>query len=121
MNPTADFDFICNAEECTFTDRAAPTPTARSRRYAWDFGDTETSTEADPVHTYAGVTELTDFDVTLTVTDDDGGTGTVTKKSPWLRRRDRCDDGLANLVACGLRDDQRRDGRGRCHQPRLHG
>jgi PKD repeat protein len=39
--------------------------------YAWNFGDTNTSTEANPLHTYAaeGV-----YAVTLTVTDDDGAT-----------------------------------------------
>ncbi|BAJ01893.1 hypothetical protein SVI_1922 [Shewanella violacea DSS12] len=43
--------------------------------YSWDFGDGNTSTQADPVHTYA--TAAT-FNVTLTVTDDLGGTASVT-------------------------------------------
>jgi PKD repeat protein len=102
VNPTADFDFICNAEECTFTDNSADSD-GTIASYAWDFGDTETSTEADPVHTYAGVTELTDFDVTLTVTDDDGGTGTVTKTVAVAPpAQTTCDDGLGNQVECGL-------------------
>jgi PKD repeat protein len=37
--------------------------------YAWDFGDGNTSTEANPTHAYA---EQTDRTVTLTVTDGDG-------------------------------------------------
>jgi PKD repeat protein len=41
--------------------------------YAWDFGDGGTSTAANPSHTYllAG-----DYDVVLTVTDNEGATGT---------------------------------------------
>jgi PKD repeat protein len=39
--------------------------------YAWDFGDGNTSTEADPAHTYTAVGT---FQARLTVTDDDGAT-----------------------------------------------
>jgi PKD repeat protein len=43
--------------------------------YAWDFGDGNSSTEADPSHTYdlGGV-----YQANLTVTDDDGDTGSAT-------------------------------------------
>ena len=40
--------------------------------YFWDFGDSTTSTLANPVHSYACGGS---FNVTLTVTDDMGGTG----------------------------------------------
>jgi PKD repeat protein len=43
--------------------------------YAWDFGDGTTGTWARPQHTYAGAG---DEPVTLTVTDDQGATGSVT-------------------------------------------
>jgi len=40
--------------------------------FAWDFGDGGTSSAANPSHTYASAAT---FDVTLTVTDNDGATG----------------------------------------------
>ena len=45
--------------------------------YAWDFGDGETGTGSEVDHTYATAGT---YDVRLTVTDDDGATGTVTKQ-----------------------------------------
>ncbi len=90
---------------------------ARIASCAWDFGDAATSTEADPGAPYAGVTELTDFDVTLTVTDDDGGTGTVTKTVAVAPpAQTTCDDGLGNSRV-RPDPDQRRDGRRRGHLP----
>ncbi|WP_199244043.1 PKD domain-containing protein [Bacterioplanes sanyensis] len=41
--------------------------------YAWDFGDGNTATDANPRHTYA---MAGDYDVSLTVTDNDGLTDT---------------------------------------------
>ncbi len=43
--------------------------------YAWDFGDDTTGTGATPAHVYD---ESGTYDVTLTVTDNKGGTDTVT-------------------------------------------
>ncbi len=42
--------------------------------YAWDFGDGNTSTEADPTHTFTAVGQ---YVVALTVTDDDGDVDTA--------------------------------------------
>ena len=42
--------------------------------YSWDFGDGNTSDQANPIHTYGSAAT---FDVTLTVTDDLGGIGSV--------------------------------------------
>jgi PKD repeat protein len=100
--PTAEFTFLCNAEECTFTDGSEDTD-GTIASYAWDFGDGNVSTEASPVHTYSGITELTDFDVTLTVTDDDGAANSVTKTVAVAPpAQTTCDDGSGNQVECGL-------------------
>lgn len=47
--------------------------------YQWYFGDGNASTEENPVHRY-DVSEPTVFTVQLTVTDNDGNTGTVSKE-----------------------------------------
>ncbi len=44
--------------------------------YAWEFGDGATGTGKTPEHTYGAAD---DYDVKLTVTDDQGATGSVTK------------------------------------------
>ncbi|MTK10792.1 MAG: PKD domain-containing protein, partial [Clostridiaceae bacterium] len=43
--------------------------------YSWDFGDGTTSTEANPSHTYS---KAGTYNVTLSVTDDKGSTGSAT-------------------------------------------
>ena len=45
--------------------------------YAWDFGDSGTSDEAEETHTYA---EAGTYTIELTVTDDDGDTDTATEE-----------------------------------------
>ena len=45
-------------------------------RHDWDFGDGGTATVADPVHEYQTAGE---YNATLTVTDDDGATGSASK------------------------------------------
>jgi PKD repeat protein len=69
--PGADFEASVTAGDAplavTFTDLSTNTPT----EWAWDFGDGGTSTEQDPVHTYAAVGT---FDVSLTATNAAGST-----------------------------------------------
>ena len=66
-------------------EKASPLFAEPITSYLWDFGDTNTSTDPNPVHTYtsAGV-----YTVTLTVSDDQDGTNethqivTITDSSP---------------------------------------
>ncbi len=66
--PTADFSFNCLSTECTFTNESTDPNPGDALTYLWDFGDGETSTDADPVHTY-DVAVADTFTVTLTTTD----------------------------------------------------
>ena len=68
------FTYEADGLTVTFTNTSTVSGTVT---YAWDFGDGETSTEKDPVHTYASKGEYT---VTLTVTDEQGGTHPVSTK-----------------------------------------
>jgi PKD repeat protein len=72
-SPTADFDWSCAELTCSFTDASTDDGSITAR--SWDFGDDATSTDEDPVHTYSAAGS---YDVTLTVTDDDGATGSTT-------------------------------------------
>ncbi len=75
--PTASFAPSCVDLDCTFDGSGSSDPDGTIASYAWDFGDGDAGTGANPTHTYAaGGT----YDVTLTVTDDGGATGTDTQQ-----------------------------------------
>ena len=62
--PLADFSFNLNGNEVTFTDFSV-----FADEYIWDFGDGNSSTDPNPIHTYTGDG---DFLVLLTVINDCG-------------------------------------------------
>ena len=72
--PTAAFTFTCTSAACDFDGTDSSDPDGEVASYAWDFGDGGTATGATPNHDF--VTSGT-RDVTLTVTDDEGTTGSV--------------------------------------------
>jgi PKD repeat protein len=73
--PTADFTFTTSDLTATFTD-ASTDPDGTIVGWLWNFGDGNTSTQQNPIHTYtAGGT----YTVTLTVTDDDGASDSTSK------------------------------------------
>jgi PKD repeat protein len=76
-NPTADFSWthaIDDTETVDFTDSSTYGST-----YDWEFGDTATSTNQNPTHTYSVSGANQDYSVTLTVDNGQGGIGSITK------------------------------------------
>jgi PKD repeat protein len=71
--PVAAFTASCTALDCTFTSTGSSTG-APPLTYAWDFGDSATSTAANPPHTYGSDGTRT---VKLTVTDALARTATI--------------------------------------------
>ncbi|HSO01575.1 MAG TPA: PKD domain-containing protein, partial [Gaiellaceae bacterium] len=64
-----------NGGEIDFTDTSTDSD-GSVESWAWSFGDGGTSTERHPTHVYLGPGT---YPVTLTVTDDDGSSGSVTE------------------------------------------
>ncbi len=74
--PTAAFTFNTSGLSASFDASGSSDPDGTVASYAWNFGDGSTGTTATPNHTYA---DTGTYNVELTVTDNDGDTGTITK------------------------------------------
>ena len=75
--PTVDFTAACTDLSCTLTGTADdPDGDNALISYAWVLGDGNTDSGSVVVHDYLAAR---DYQVTLTVTDDGGATGSVTK------------------------------------------
>jgi PKD repeat protein len=75
--PTASFTSTVTGTGVALDASASSDPDGSIASYAWDFGDGSTGTGATATHGYAtGGT----YTVRLTVTDDDGATGTTTRQ-----------------------------------------
>jgi serine protease len=79
--PTASFSANPQTGEAplqvTFNGSESSDPDGTIASYSWDFGDGQTGTVTNPNHIY---TEEGNYQVTLTVTDNDGATGEVTQE-----------------------------------------
>jgi subtilisin family serine protease len=73
--PTASFTVTTSELTATFTDTSTDSD-GSVVSWNWDFGDGSTSTVQNPTRTYAAGGAYT---VTLSVTDDDGATGSVSQ------------------------------------------
>ncbi len=74
--PAAAFTSTANALQASFDGTGSADTDGTVAGYAWNFGDGSAGSGATASHTYAVAGT---YQVTLTVTDDDGATGTVTK------------------------------------------
>lgn len=74
--PSAAFTSECVALGCSFTDQSTDAD-GSVVAWEWDLGDGATSTQQNPLHDYAAPGT---YPVTLTVTDDEGATSTVTQE-----------------------------------------
>jgi len=77
-NPVADFNFsnVCQNEVFSATD-ASTVANGSIVSWFWTFGDGSTSTTQNPTHSYS---TSGNYDVSLTVTTDNGCTNTVSKE-----------------------------------------
>ena len=73
--PQAGFAFEASGLNVTFTNTSTDSNNDIVS-WAWDFGDGASSTDANPLHTYA---EAGSYEVTLTATDSEGQTDTFTQ------------------------------------------
>lgn len=73
--PVAGFTFSATALTVAFTSTSSDSDGSIAG-YSWTFGDGSSSTAQNPTHPYAGAGTYT---VGLTVTDDDGATGSISK------------------------------------------
>ena len=73
--PTAAFTSSCSHLSCTFSAAGSSDTDGSVVNWVWDYGDGNTDQGTSPSHTYA---HRGSYTVTLTVVDNDGGTGTVT-------------------------------------------
>lgn len=76
IDPVAAFTYEASDLLVEFDGSTSSDSDGTVASYAWDFGDGETADVAKPSHTFD---ESGDFEVKLTVTDDDGATNSVTK------------------------------------------
>ncbi|MFT4216805.1 MAG: PKD domain-containing protein [Micropruina sp.] len=74
--PTAAFTNTANNLAATFNAATSSDADGTITGYAWKFGDNTTGTGVSPTHTYAAAGS---YAVELTVTDNDGATGVLTK------------------------------------------
>ncbi len=75
-SPVASFTSSTSGLTADFDSSASNDPDGTIVSRAWTFGDGGTASTANPSHTYATAGS---YDVTLTVTDNQGGTNQVTK------------------------------------------
>jgi|GEM_PF-4928083 len=75
--PVANFTYKADLKNVSFDASSSYDIDGSIAKYAWNFGDGNTSSEMKPVHTYAN--EYTPYNVTLIVTDNKGNSTNISK------------------------------------------
>ncbi|MEW6992464.1 M20/M25/M40 family metallo-hydrolase [Colwelliaceae bacterium 6441] len=76
LPPTAKFSAVCHRYTCDYNSSNSSDSDGHIVSYFWELGNGKTSTTANPAHTY---TASGLFPVTLTVTDNQGATDSITQ------------------------------------------
>ena len=75
QSPTADISSSCTLLDCGFDGTGSGDPDGSVVAYEWDFGDGASAVDPTPSHSYAAAGS---YEVTLTVTDNEGAVDTTT-------------------------------------------
>jgi len=74
--PIASFTFVCSDLDCAFDGSGSSDSDGDIANWDWDFGDSTVGSGENTMHSFAASGE---YNVVLTVTDDEGATGKVEK------------------------------------------
>ena len=96
--PVAGFSFTPSDLSVAFDGSLSTDSDGTVVGWAWQFGDGETATTQKPSHVYA---EAGSYQVKLTVTDDDGGTDSITKSVTVIGPASLAADNFERTVANG--------------------
>ena len=98
--PTAGFTASCTNLACTLDGSSSSDPDGTVASYSWAFGDGGSATGVSPAHTYAAAGT---YSVVLTVTDDTGATGSLTRAvTVTAAASTLASDAFTRIVASGL-------------------
>lgn len=75
--PSASFTYTCNDLACQFDGSSSSDSDGSIVSYAWDFGDGNNGSGANPAHSFSSAGQYT---VSVTVTDNDGGASTYSEE-----------------------------------------
>ncbi len=95
--PKANFTYTTNLLQVQFTDTSTDTDGSVTN-WSWNFGDGNTSSTKDPVHSYSAAGT---YEVALTVTDDAGDTNSTIKSV--VLSTEEPDPGTLSLSATGYK------------------
>ncbi|MFN8168199.1 MAG: PKD domain-containing protein [Candidatus Nanopelagicales bacterium] len=96
--PTAAFPApACTWLDCAFSAASSSDPDGAIASYSWSFGDAGTASGATPEHTYNAEGS---YDVTLTVTDNRGGTSSATRSVTVTRKPNELPTASLDTASC---------------------